>query len=417
MSTRAPKARAAAVAGLFAVGLATAGCGVSGEARTAHPGASGDGVLRLGLLLDSAGGSQYLNDAQRAAVVLAVQQANAAGGFSGKPVELLPVEPGTDTAAESRRLVQAGADAVIGPTDSSRAPAAIDVLSKAKVPLISPANTAAALSTYRSGGFYFRTAAPDGAEGAALVELAKRSGAKTVAILHQAGDHGKAEADGASAAARAAGLTESGSAEFTGHAVGASAGAAKGADAVLVIGQGDGQAILASVADAGIPGAKLLTSSGLVGHYGSALANRALDGARAVVPGVFPTPEFQSALLEHAAGLTDLTFAGEAYDAASLAILAAGAAKDDGGASIASRLIEVSGGAAPGGNPTGAREKCTGLPACLAVQARGGSVDYEGQSGPIAFDEHGDVTTARFMVLTYGADNEPVRGGDVTVAR
>jgi branched-chain amino acid transport system substrate-binding protein len=373
-------------------------------------------VLRLGLLLDSTGGSQYLNDAQRAAVVLAVQQANAAGGFSGRPVELLPADPSADTAAAARRLADSGADAVIGPTDSSHAPAAIDVLSKAKIPLISPANTAASLSTYRSGGFYFRTAAPEGAEGAALVELAKRSGAKSVAILHQAGEHGKAEADGAAAAARASGLKETGSAEFTGHAVGGSAAAAKGADAVVVIAQGDGQPILASVADSGVPGSKVLASSGLLGRYGSALANKALEGARVAVPGVFPTPEFQSALLEHAAGLTDLTFAAEAYDAASLAILAAEEAKDDGGASIASRLIGVSGGAVPGSGP-GARQKCTGLPACLTAQAKGAAVDYEGQSGPIAFDDHGDVTTARFMVFTYGPDNQPVRNGEVTVAR
>ncbi|AMM31757.1 Amino acid/amide ABC transporter substrate-binding protein, HAAT family [Sinomonas atrocyanea] len=416
MSRRAPKARAAAVAGVLALGLSATACGATGEARTAHPSPSGDGVLRLGLLLDSTGDSAYLNDAQRAAVVLAVQQANAAGGYGGKPVELLPVQPGSDTAAESRRLAQTGADAVIGPTDSSRAPAAIDVLSKAKVPLISPANRAAALTGYRSGGFYFRTSAPEGAEGAALVELARRSGAKRIAVLHQAGDHGKAEADAASAAARAAGVAESGSAEFTGHSAGAAAAAAKGADAVLVIGQGDGQAILASVADAGVPGSKLLLSSGVYGRYGSALADHALDGARALVPGVYPTPEFQADLLEHAPDLKDLTFAGEAYDAASLAILAAGAAKDDGGASIASKLIDVSGGDVAGAME-GNRQKCTGLPACLALQAKGTPVDYEGQSGPISFDEHGDVTTARFMAFTYGADNQPVRDGDVTVAR
>ncbi|MDQ4490873.1 ABC transporter substrate-binding protein [Sinomonas sp. ASV486] len=400
---------------VLASGLALTSCTATPDARSATPAASGDGVLRLGLLLDSTGDSQYLNDAQRAAVVLAVQQANAAGGFAGKPVELLPAEIGTDTATGARNLAKAGADAVIGTTDSSRAPKAIDVLSTAKIPLISPANASAALSTYRSGGFYFRTAAPEGAEGAALIELARHSGAKSVAILRQAG--GKAEADAASASARAAGLTESGSAEFTGTAIGSAAAGAKGADAVVVIAQGDGQPILAATADAGIAGSKLLLSSGLIGHYGSALANRALEGTRAVVPGVFPTPEFQSALLEHSPGLKDLTFAAEAYDAASLAVLAAGEAKDDGGASIAAKLTGVSGGTVPGRSPMEAREKCTGLPDCLARQARGATVDYDGMSGPIAFDSHGDITTARFLEFDFGADNQPHRVGEVTVAR
>lgn len=402
---------------VLAAGLALTACSATPDARSATPATSGDGVLRLGLLLDSTGDSQYLNDAQRAAVVLAVQQANAAGGFAGKPVELLPPEMGTDTATGARNLVQAGADAVIGPTDSSRAPKAIDVLSTAKVPLISPANSSAALSTYRSGGFYFRTAAPEGAEGAALVELARHSGAKNVAILHQAGEQGKAEADAASASARAAGLTESGSAEFTGTEIGSAAAGAKGAGAVVVIAQGAGQAILAAAADAGIPGSKLLLSSGLLGRYGSTLANRALEGARVVVPGVFPTSEFQSALLEHSPGLKDLTFAAEAYDAASLAILAADEAKDDGGASIAAHLTGVSGGPTPGRDPMAAREKCMGLPDCLARQARGAAVDYDGMSGPIAFDSHGDITTARFLEFDFGADNQPQRVGEVTVAR
>lgn len=406
-------ARALAAVGLAAA-LTLSGCGlVGGDARTAKPGASGDGVLRLGLILDATGDSQYLSDAQRAAVVLAVQQANAAGGFGGKPVELLPPESGTDTGASAQRLAKAGADAVIGPTDSGRAPAAIDALRSAKVPLISPANTAAGLSTYRSDGFYFRTAAPEGAEGAALVELARRGGAKTVAVLHQAGDHGKAEADGAAAAAKADGIAEKGSAQFTGHDAGGAASAAKEADAVIVLAQSEGQAILAGLADAGVPGSKLLASGDLLGHYGSALANRALEGARATVPGVFPSPDFQAALIEHAPALTDLSFAAEAYDAASLAILAAGAAKDDGGPSIAAKLTAVSGGAVQGGAQG---EKCTGLPACLAGQAKG-TVDYDGMSGPIAFDEHGDVTTARYMVFTFGSDNQPRRDGEVTVAR
>ena len=69
---------------------------------------------------------------------------------------------------------------MIGPTDSSRAPAAIDVLSNAKVALISPANAASGLSTYRSGGYYFRTSAADVAQAAVLVKLAKDGGAKTL---------------------------------------------------------------------------------------------------------------------------------------------------------------------------------------------------------------------------------------------
>ncbi|NUP74410.1 MAG: hypothetical protein HOQ07_07155, partial [Sinomonas sp.] len=93
------RAAAAALAAATAVGLAACGLGSAGNARLAHTEASGDGVLRIGLLLDNAGGQVYLNDAQRAAVELAVQQANAAGGHKGRPIELIPPVPSTDTGA------------------------------------------------------------------------------------------------------------------------------------------------------------------------------------------------------------------------------------------------------------------------------------------------------------------------------
>jgi neutral amino acid transport system substrate-binding protein len=152
--------------GCGAVVLALADCSGPGEnARTPPVAASGDGTLRIGLILDNNGPQSFLNAAQLAAAKLAVQQINAAGGHKGRPVELLPESAGGDTAAQARELVNAKADAAIGPTDSSYAPAAIDVLSKARVTLISPANTAPELSTYASGGYYFRTAATDIARG------------------------------------------------------------------------------------------------------------------------------------------------------------------------------------------------------------------------------------------------------------
>ena len=396
--------------------LVLAAC-APGDARTAQPAPSGDGVLRVGLLLDNEGESAYLNDAQLAAVVLAVQEANAAGGHAGAPIELLDAEPSADTGAAARRLVDAGADVVIGPTDSSRAPAAIDVLSKAKVTLISPANTSAALSSYPSGGFYFRTMAPEAAEGAALVELARQAGARSLAVLNQAGPRGKAVAEGAKAARTAAGLEDGGSAEFRGHDAAQAALGAEGADAVAVVADDGGPAILAQLAEAGIAGGRLVLSGGLVGRYGSALAAGTLDGARVAVPGVFPSADFQTKILGQDEDLTDMAFAAEAYDAAALAILAAAVAEDDAGASIASRLTAVSGGARSGDSTAVSRSACTGLPACLELVRAGTPIDYEGQSGPVAFDGKGDVTTARFMVLRFGADNLPKVDGEVTVAR
>ncbi|MDQ4503196.1 ABC transporter substrate-binding protein [Sinomonas sp. ASV322] len=411
----------AAVAVAAALALAGCAAGVSGNARLAQTEASGDGVLRIGMLLDNVGGQAYLNEAQRAAVQLAVQQANAVGGHKGRPIEFIAPTPSTDTAAAARRLVDAKADVVIGPTDSSHAPAAIDVLDKAKTVLISPANLDDALSAYPSGGYYFRTAPTESAEGAALVALAKAGEASSVAVLREKGSYGSAVGGATSAAAKAAGLAEKGSGEFTGHDARAAAASAlaAGADAVIVVARDDPQAVLAQVHDGGVPGSKIILSDALVAPYGTGLAGSALDGARGLVPGAFPNASFQSDMLKQAPGLADMTFAAEAYDAAALAILAAADAQDDGGPSIASHLISVSGGAiAPSGQSTSAqRTKCTGLANCLSLEAKGTHVDYDGQSGPIAFDANGDITTANFTVFKYGAGNTARPAGNQSVAR
>ncbi|MDQ0863534.1 ABC transporter substrate-binding protein [Arthrobacter globiformis] len=190
-----------------AVAMTLAACSGSGDnARTARVEASGDGTLRIGLILDNTGPQAFLNAAQLAAAKLAVQQINAAGGHKGRPVELLPETTGADTAAQARKLADAKADVVIGPTDSSRAPAAIDVLSKAGITLISPANTAPELSSYKSGGYYFRTAAADIAQAPVLVKLAKDAGAKSLAVVYEDSSYGQAVSAAVSASARAGGL-------------------------------------------------------------------------------------------------------------------------------------------------------------------------------------------------------------------
>ena len=187
--------------------LALTGClGPAGSARVASADASGDGTLRIGLILDNTGRQNFLNAPQLAAAKLAVKEINAAGGHKGKPVELLPETISTDTAAQAKALVAAKADVVIGPTDSSRAPAAIDVLANAKVAVISPANSAGALSNYKSGGYYFRTSAADIAQASVLAKLAKDGGAKTLAVVHEEGDYGKDVAAAVAGAAKQSGL-------------------------------------------------------------------------------------------------------------------------------------------------------------------------------------------------------------------
>lgn len=414
------RAARAAAWGAAAV-LALGACSGSGEnARTASVEASGDGTFRIGLILDSTGTQAFLNSAQLAAAKLAVQEINAAGGHKGRPVELLPEKPGGDAGAQARELVDAKADVVIGPTDSSHAPAVIDVLSKAKVALISPANTAGELSEYRSGGYYFRTAAADAAQAAVLVKLAKDGGAKSLAVVHEEGAYGTEVSAAVSTSAKGAGLEPVTVAAFKAGEAQKAAATAAGAspDAVVLIARGGAQGAIAELHNAGLSGKQLILADGAFRQYGSDLASRALDGARGIVPGVFPSAHLQGELVAVDKNLKDMTFAAETYDAVNLAALAAAAADDDAGASVAAKLIAVSGGSAGAGSqPAGKAAVCRTYKECLAAVRAGTAMDYDGESGPVRFDANGDVTVANYMVFTFGADNRAKLTGSETASR
>jgi branched-chain amino acid transport system substrate-binding protein len=383
--------------------------------------ASGDGTLRIGLILDNTGRQNFLNAPQLAAARLAVKDINAAGGHKGKPVELLPETISTDTAAQAKALVAAKADVVIGPTDSSRAPAAIDVLSNAKVALISPANSASGLSSYKSGGYYFRTAAADVAQASVLAKLAKDGGAKTLAVLHEEGDYGKDVAAAVDSAAKQSGMDTVADAEFKPGQAQQAAAAAKAAnpDAVVLVARDGAQGAIAELNNAGLAGKKLVLSDGAVNQYGSGLGARALDGARGILPGLFPSAAFQADLVAVDPGLKDMTFAAETYDAVVLAAVAAAAAEDDAGTSVAASLVPVSGGAAAADGQTAspaASKVCTSYKDCEDALRAGQRPDYDGQSGRISFDSHGDITQANYVVYTYGEDNMAKMSGTETAS-
>jgi neutral amino acid transport system substrate-binding protein len=397
----------------------TACSGATGNARVEPVEASGDGTLRVGLILDSTGDNAFLNAPQLAAAKLAVQEINAAGGHKGKPVELLPTESGQDAAGQAQALVAAKADVVIGPTDSSHAAAAIDILSRARTPLISPANTAAGLSTANSGGYYFRTAAADVAQGPVLVKLARDAGANTVAVMYQEGSYGKDVSAAVAASAGQAGLAVAATAGFKPGEAGAAAAAVDkaNADAVIVIARDGAQGALAELGNAGVDGKRIILSDGAFARYGSRLPAKSLDGGRAVVAGQLPEADFQARLLTVDPGLKDVSFAAEAYDAVTVAALAAARAQDDAGRSIAANLIAASGGTVEGSPGKPAAEACLTYKDCRAGLMSGPDINYDGESGPVAFDANGDITTATFTVYTYGADNNPAPSGRETAGR
>ena len=133
------------------------------------------------------------------AVELVVEQVNADGGIDGRMIELVveddqcAPEVATNTAS---KLVGDEVVAVIGHICSGATRSALGIYTPEEMIAISPSATNPSLT--QSGEFptFFRTIAPDDAQGQLQARfVAEELGLSSVAILHDGGDYGKGLAD------------------------------------------------------------------------------------------------------------------------------------------------------------------------------------------------------------------------------
>src|SRR3712207_2900503 len=143
--------------------------------------------LVIGTLLPLTGNLAFLGPPEVAGARLAVQDINAAGGVLGQDVRLVEGDSGdtsTDTASQTvDRLLQEGANAIIGAASSSVSQTVIDRITGAGVLQFSPANTSDEFTDYNDNGLYFRSAPPDTLQSRALADLIINDGNNTVGIM------------------------------------------------------------------------------------------------------------------------------------------------------------------------------------------------------------------------------------------
>ena len=130
------------------------------------------------------------------AAELVVADINARGGINGQQIELVieddqcAPEVAANTAA---KLVSDGVVAVIGHICSGATNTALPIYVAERLVAISPSATNPNLADYDN---FFRTIAPDDAQGALQVQfLVNELGLRRVAVLHDRGDYGKGLAD------------------------------------------------------------------------------------------------------------------------------------------------------------------------------------------------------------------------------
>lgn len=192
-SQRLAGARAAAVLMVCAV-FAVA---VRAQVATVPPDVSTVQPVRVGLIGPFSGPSAAFGLPMQNGVRMAVDEINAAGGYLGRPIELVMRD---DAARQdvgnlrSQELVAENVVATIGFCNTGVALASLDVFQQAKVPLIIPCATGSGLTARYSApdSYIFRNAAPDAMQVQFLVaELLKR-GWTRVAVFADTSAYGAA---------------------------------------------------------------------------------------------------------------------------------------------------------------------------------------------------------------------------------
>lgn len=366
--------------------------------------------LKIGTLLPQSGGLAFLGPPEEAGVNLAVDEVNAAG--LGVDIEALLRDSGdttTDTATTSvTDLLSQKVSAIVGAASSGVSKTVIDQITGAGVVQFSPANTSADFTTYDDKGLFWRTAPSDVLQGEVLGTQIAEDGNSTLGLIVLNDSYGTGLAQFATEAFESAGGEVVASASFnegdSNFSSQISEVTAANPDAIAIISFDQAKIITPDLVASGFPGDKLYFVDGNLADYSLDFAPGLLEGAKGTLPGLDTSTlgDFTDRLLAVDPTLTDFSYAAESYDAVILIALAAYAANDTSGESIASYLQQVSGG-------TGEGTKVTDFASGAAALAKGEQIDYDGYSGPITFDNNGDPTDATIGVYQYGADNKYTR--------
>jgi len=366
-----------------------------------------DGQLKLGSLLPQTGSLASLGPPEIAGIDLAVQEINEAGGVLGQDVTIEHADSGdtsTNIASQSvDRLLSQGVDAIIGAASSGVSKTVIDKITGAGVVQMSPANTSPDFTDYPDRGLYWRTAPSDVLQGRILGDLIIEEGNATVGILALQDAYGTGLAENVEQAVTGGNgevvetvIYDPKAAEYS-----AEVGQIQAADpdAIVLIGFEESGKIVQELVSAGIgpqQGKQLFLVDGNVGQASLAeLPAGTLEGVKGTVPGAETASDFRDRLLQVDDTLEVFSYAAESYDATMLLALAAIAAESDAGTDIAENLEAVS--------KDGT--ECSTFAECKELLEAGEDIDYQGVSGPIEFDENGDVTAASVGIFEYDAEN------------
>lgn len=400
-----PSLAIAVAASALVLSAGLVACGDDDETDTGGGGGGGAAQLDLtvGNLIPLTGDLSDFGPAGRKGADLAVQQINAAIKQAGvdHTVEVVHEDaPDTQGAVQAaRKVIADGASCASGAYASTDTlPVARSVTIREGVMLISPASTADQLTDLEDDGLFARTAPPDALQGKALADRMDR-------VL--GGLDGKTVNIGARNDLYGTGFAESLQQELEGR--GATVGESVIYDpeqpsynseaAQIVAGNPDAFVIIdfpetfakvgpALVRTGNWDPAKSFFTDGLAStDLVATVGGDVIEGMIGSAPGTLSGKSLDAfdKLFTQAPGPPRNLFDSTTFDDVVLCYLAAVAAGSTEGENIAAEIVDVSG-------PGGTKYSWQQLPQAIEALQNGEDIDYEGASGPIDWDENGDLT-------------------------
>lgn len=395
-----------AVMTALVLALGVAACGDDDD-ESAGGGGGGGGEpidLTIGNLVPLTGDLAPYGAAGEKAGDLAFQQIQAAIRKAGvdDTVELVTEDGASDDQGgvqAARKLIADGATCVSGDYAST---ATVSVARSVTIPggvmLISPASTADALSDLEDDGLFARTAPPDGLQGKALAdrmeqELGGLQG-KTINIGARNDLYGTGFADSLEAELEERGATVAEKVIYDPEQPSYNSEAGQ-----LTSGNPDNFVIIdfpetfaklgPALARTGNwkPEQTFITDGLSSTDLSELLGAEATEGMLGTAPGAFSgdAPDAFDALYEKAPGPPRNLFDSTTFDDVILCYLGAVAAGSSEGDAIAEAIVDVT---APGGKKVTFEQ----LPEAIEALENGEDIDYEGASGPVDWDENGDLS-------------------------
>jgi branched-chain amino acid transport system substrate-binding protein len=231
-------------------------------------------------------------------------------------------------------------------------------------------NTAPDLSTWKDGGYYFRTAPSDLLQGGVVGNQIVKDGNENVAIIYQQTAYGEGLEAKAKAVIEAAGATVVAAEAFpegeSNFDTIVDKVIAAGADSVLVVSYDEIKKIVPALQKKKFPGDKIYLVDGNLANFSDQAWKGYLKGAQGTLPGGETDASFKQRAADlykanYGKELTEFAYLAESYDAVILLALAAEQA---------------------------------------GIKAKK-DIDFDGFSGPIEFDNNGDPTGASIGIWKY----------------